>query len=171
MDANWCLVCDKATTGGAYCSELCRRVDLAKSLRASPVTSPSLPPFASSMTTLSQSSSPLALTPTSVFPALSARRQVAPVPVLSSVWDLAAPTSPTALSPLSPLSPASSTASSTWSLSPRSPASTTALSSVGSWTAMPHLSLGSSALPLAASAQPRQSTTTQTAFVAPLRLR
>ncbi|KNE66364.1 hypothetical protein AMAG_11507 [Allomyces macrogynus ATCC 38327] len=169
MDVNWCLVCDKATTGGAYCSELCRRVDLAKSLRASPATSPSLPPFASSMTTLSPSSSPLALTPTSVFPALSARRQVAPVPVLSSAWDMAAPTSPTALSPLSP---ASSTASSAWSLSPRSPASTTAPSSVGSWTAMPHLSLGSSALPLAASAQPRQSSpAAQTAFVAPLRLR
>lgn len=30
MDSNWCLVCEKHTLGGAYCSLSCRRIDLLK---------------------------------------------------------------------------------------------------------------------------------------------
>jgi hypothetical protein len=30
MDANWCLVCEKHTLGGVYCSDLCRQIDSAR---------------------------------------------------------------------------------------------------------------------------------------------
>ncbi|KAL7754095.1 hypothetical protein RI367_000075 [Sorochytrium milnesiophthora] len=74
MDTDWCLVCDKHTRGGAYCSELCRRVDIAKSLRQHPLPS-SFPPLRSPFS----NKSPL-LTPESS-PVLSSSTVAVPPPL------------------------------------------------------------------------------------------
>ncbi|KAI9223850.1 hypothetical protein BC828DRAFT_402786 [Blastocladiella britannica] len=120
MDLDFCLVCEKHTAGGVYCSELCRRVDLARALRSAhdrPVTS-------------SASSSP-AFGATTVFPSFQGRRGSTTSSSSSPMYG--SPSNSPRNGPSSP--PASNTASQM---------STT---SSQSWS-IPALTLGSAALPL-----------------------
>ncbi|KNE58267.1 hypothetical protein AMAG_05077 [Allomyces macrogynus ATCC 38327] len=114
MDTNWCLVCDKATAGNAYCSELCRRVDLAKSMRAGPpalVAAPSWAPSSASTTASAAHVATPPASPTIAFPSFSARRaSLAPPPTtpLATSFGASLGSSWTHVSPA--VSPASSPA-------------------------------------------------------------